>query len=53
MTESGRGDGQLLSEAEAAMGVRLGEQRAAWGLALRLDRWRDHTGAAEPPNQFS
>lgn len=50
MTVSGSDDGQLPSEAGAAMGVRPGEQCAAWGLALRLDQWKDHTGAAEPPN---
>lgn len=50
MTVSGSGDGQLPSEAGAAMGARPGEQRAARGLALRLDRWRDHAGAVGPPN---
>lgn len=50
MTASGSGDRQLPSEEGAAMGAQPGEQHAARGLALRLDRWRDHTGAAEPPN---
>lgn len=50
MTVSGSGDRQLLSKAGAAMGVQPGEQPAAQGPALHLDRWRDHAGAAEPPN---
>lgn len=50
MTVHGSGDRQLPSEAGAAMGARPGEQHAAWGLALCLDRWRDHAGAAEAPN---
>lgn len=50
MTVTGSGNGQLPSEAGAVMGAWPGEQCAARGLALRLDRWRDHARAVGPPN---